>query len=129
MSAAAEQSSGVEVETLLTQAARAGLPFRRLLLLYLDPFALFKDASHGPASVRQLALHYNRRMRWMLLPYIRRWLVIAGALFTGIAPAEALAAQTSMVILPAAFAVGSCIGAAVMVCALASYLMLGRRAR
>jgi uncharacterized membrane protein len=118
--------SSVDVERLLTRAARAGLPFRRLLLLYLDPFALFKDASHGPARARQIALRYNRRMRWMLLPYIRRWLLIAGALFAGIAPAEALAAQTSMVLLPAAFAVGACIGAAVMVCALTSYLLLGR---
>jgi hypothetical protein len=115
-----------EVEKLLTPGSRAGLPFRKLLHLYLDPFALFKDASSGPASVRQRALHYNRSMRWMLLAYVRRWLVIAASMFLGIAPAEALAAQTSLVILPAFAAVGCCIAIAVFVCALTAYLMLGR---
>jgi hypothetical protein len=114
---------------LLTPASREQLPLARLVLLYLHPFALFEDASSGPASVRQRAAYYNRSMRWMLLPYIRRWLVIAASLFLGIAPAEALAAQTSLRILPAATAVGCCIAVAVMCCAGVAYLMLGRRAQ
>src|SRR3977135_93474 len=79
-----------EVETLLTPRAREGLPLLRLLRLYLDPGALFKDASRGPATVRERALDYNRRMRWMLLPYIRRWLLISASFFLGIAPLEAM---------------------------------------
>jgi hypothetical protein len=116
-----------DVEALLTREGRACLPLRQLLRLYLDPFALFKDASKGPPSVRQRAHHYNRAMRWMLLFYIRRWLVIAGSSFLGIAPAEGLAAQASLFIVPAAaFAVGCCIGLVVIVCAGAVYLLLGR---
>ena len=34
-------------ETLLTPEARALLPFSHQLMLYLDPFAFFKDASLG----------------------------------------------------------------------------------
>ena len=54
-------------------ARRARLPLARQVLIYLDPFALFKDASSGPAPARARALSYNRAMRWMLVPYIRRW--------------------------------------------------------
>ena len=66
-----------EVEQLLAPAARARLPLRRQLILYLNPFALFKDAARGPARMREHALSYNRAMRWMLLPYVRRWFMIA----------------------------------------------------
>jgi hypothetical protein len=117
-----------EIETLLKRDSRAGLPFWRLLLLYLHPFALFKDASSGPPLVRQSALRYNRAMRWMLLPYIRRWIAIAVALFLGIEPAQALAASASLFIIPAAaFAVGCCVAVVVIVCAACSYLLLGTR--
>ncbi len=118
-----------EVEALTRPEGRARLPFGRLFLLYLHPFALFKDASRGPAGAQRLALAYNRAMRWMLLPYILRWLVIAGTLFLGVAPAEALAAQTSLYIIPAAaFAVGGCIAVVVITCAGAAYFLLGARA-
>jgi hypothetical protein len=117
------------VEALLARDARARLPLRLQLLLYLDPFALFKDASHGPAWMRERALAYNRAMRWMLLPYIRRWAVIAAALALIIAPTEAAAAERSLaVVLPAAAAaVGFCIAVTVTAVALAVYLLLGAR--
>ena len=82
-----------EVETLLNGEARSRLPLARQLLLYLDPFALFKDASQGPAPAREHALSYNRAMRWMLVPYIRRWMVIAVALAMTMALPSSLPAQ------------------------------------
>jgi len=88
-------------------------------VLYLDPFAFFKDASRGPLTARQFALSYNRVMRWML---------IAATLFLGIAPSEALAAQASFFIYPAAaFALGSCLAIAVTTLTVAVYLLLGSR--
>lgn len=116
------------VEALLSRQARAALPLRRQLLLYLDPFALFKDASRGPKHEQERALSYNRAMRWLLLAYIRRWVLIGAGSFLGIAPAEALAAQASFFIVPAAaFAVGCCIAVTVAACAAVSYLMLSAR--
>jgi hypothetical protein len=109
-----------EVEHLLTREFRSRLTLGQQILLYLDPFMLFKDVSAG----RERALSYNRAMRWMLLPYLRRWLLIAASLFAGIAPAEALAADASIVP-AAAMAVGFCIATAVLACIAAAYLMLG----
>jgi len=115
-----------EIEALLKRDLRARLPLRRLLLLYLHPFALFKDASSGPPVAQRRALSYNRAMRWMLLPYIRRWVAIAAALFFCIEPTQALAAQESLFIIPAAaFAVGCCLAVVVIVLAACSYLLLG----
>jgi hypothetical protein len=120
--------SDEEVEALLARDARARLPLRRQLILYLHPFALFKDAACGPAWVRERALSYNRAMRWMLLPYVRRWVLIAVASFAGTVPAEALAAESSFFLIPAAAsAVSSCIAATVVVCTLAADLLLGSR--
>jgi hypothetical protein len=119
----------MDVEALLDPGARARLALRRQLHLYLDPFALFKDATRGPAHQRERALSWNRRMKWMLVPYIRRWLFIACALFLGIAPAEAMAAQYQpLSVLPATMlAVGFCIAFVVVTCASAAYLLLSRR--
>jgi hypothetical protein len=115
-----------ETKAFLDRKARAALPLGRQLLLYLDPFALFMDASRGTAAVRRRALAYNRAMRWMLVPYLKRWVAIAAALFAGVAPAEALAAHGSMFMVPAAaLAVGSCIAATVTLCIAAAYLLLG----
>jgi len=109
-----------EVEHLLTREARSRLPLARQLLLYLDPVALFNDASTG----RERALSCNRARRWMLLPYLRRWTLIALSLFVAIAPAEALAADAT--ILPAAtIAVGFCIAVVVLVCTATAYVLLG----
>ena len=41
-----------EVEVLLKREARSRLPLLRQVLIYLDPFALFKDASSGPTRAR-----------------------------------------------------------------------------
>jgi hypothetical protein len=117
-----------EVEKLLTRESRARLPFGRLFVLYLHPFSLFKDASRGPVGMRRLALHYNRAMRWMLLPYIQRWAVIAVSSFLSIAPAEALAAEAAVFIIPAAaIAVGCCVAVTVIVATATGYVFLGKR--
>lgn len=119
-----------DVEALLERDARARLPLRRQLALYLDPFALFKDASHGPAAAREGALSYNRAKRWMLLIYIRRWLAIAGGSFLGLAPMEAYASQSPVFLISAAgLGVGFCIAVTVAVAAGAAYLLLGLRPR
>lgn len=118
-----------EAGPFLDRNARAALPLRRQLLLYLDPFALFMDASRGTAMVRRRALAYNRAMRWMLVPYLKRWIVIAVALFAGIAPAEALAAEASLFVVPAAaLAVGFCIALTVTFCIAVAYFLLGASA-
>ena len=117
-----------DVEQLRNPAVRAQLPFARLLLLYLDPFALFKDASRGPDSARRRARSYNRSMRWMLLTYVRRWLLIGLALFACVMPAEALAADLPVFKIPAAAcAVGSCIAVTVIVGTMIAYFLLDTR--
>ena len=116
-----------EVETLLSGEARSRLPLTRQLLIYLDPFALFKDASNGPVRTREVALAYNRAMRWMLVPYIRRWVAIAASLALLISPAEAAAAQqAAFAISTAALAVGCCVALTVTAVTVAVYLLLGR---
>ncbi len=118
-----------EVETLLDGEVRSRLPLARQVLIYLDPFALFKDASSGPAPARASALSYNRAMRWMLVPYIRRWVVIAASLALLISPAEAAAAQQQLYAIPmAAIAVACCMAITVVAVTIAVYLLLGRRA-
>lgn len=117
-----------DVEALLTPHSRARLPLVRQFFLYLDPFALFKDASQGPKRARELALAYNRAMRWILVTYLRRWGLIAATLFLCISPAEAFAAQTSVALVPAAFAVGCCLAVTVCAVTAAVYFLLGSRA-
>jgi hypothetical protein len=118
-----------EVEALLHGEARSRLPLARQVLIYLEPFALFKDASYGPATARERALSYNRAMRWMLLPYIRRWIAIAAAAALAIAPAEAAAGREAAFAIPmAAAAVACCVAVTVVAVTVAVYLLLGRRA-
>lgn len=120
------KASEQDVERLLAADARARLPLWRQLVLYLNPFALFKDATCGPAWMRESALAYNRAMRWMLLPYVRRWSLIALFSFAGVLPAEALAAESSLFVIPAAAsAVSACVAITVVVCAVTAYLLLG----
>src|SRR5690242_14441988 len=116
----ASAMGGHDVEALLKSECRAALPLARQLLLYLDPFALFKDASRGSRFARECALSYNRAMRWMLVAYLRRWMLIAFSLFLCIAPAEAFAATAAAV--PA---VGCCLAVAVSAVIAAVYLLLG----
>ena len=115
----------MEVEQLLSCELRAKLPLVRQVMLYLDPFAFFKDASRGTTVVRERNRSYNRGMRWLLVLYLRRWLFITSALFLTIAPAEAMAAQPSLVFVPAALAVAFCIAATVSFCIATAYLLLG----
>jgi hypothetical protein len=112
-----------DVEALLTREARSRLPFLQLVRLYLDPGALFKDATRGPASVRRHALSYNRRMRWMLVHYIRRWMVIAALFFLGIEPAQAMSCIPA-----AACAVSGSIALTVIVVTATAYFLLGAAA-
>jgi hypothetical protein len=112
-----------DVEILLTRQARAQLPLARQFLLYLDPFAFFQDATRGPAYLQEMALAYNRGLRWLLASYLRRWVMIAASLFIAIEPAEALAAQISHVP-AAAFAVGCCIAVTVTTCTAVAYILL-----
>ena len=44
-----------DVDALLRREGRASLSLARQLLIYLNPFSLFKDASRGNAFVRQAA--------------------------------------------------------------------------
>ena len=117
-----------DVESLLIRERRAQLSLPRQLLLYLDPFALFKDASCGSAQTRERALSYNCAMRWMLLAYLRRWSLIATSLFIAFVPTEALAGDARIFLIPAvAFAVGANVAVAVTVVTLAVYLLLGSK--
>jgi hypothetical protein len=114
----------VDVEALLIPGRRARLPLRRQLLVYLDPFQLFKDATRGTAHQREMALSYNRRLRWILPSYLRRWLVITGLLFLAIAPTDALAAQHELFLVPAtAVAVAFSMALAVLVVIAATWLL------
>ena len=123
------QVADTEVEALLSGEARSRLPLVRQLLIYLDPFALFKDASRGPLTARERALSYNRAMRWMLVPYIRRWIAIAASFALLLSPAEAAAAQQALFAIPmAAIAVGCCIAVTVLAVTVSVYLLLGQRA-
>ena len=115
-----------DVELLLIREQRAHLPLARQVILYLDPFALFKDASRGSAQTRQRALSYNCTMRWLLLAYIRRWMVIGASFFAAFAPAEALAANAKIFLIPAAaFAVGGDIAVAITILISLVYVSLG----
>jgi hypothetical protein len=115
-----------DVEALLTRECRARLPLRRQLMLYLDPFAFFKDASIGNDWSRQHARSYNFARRSILLTYIRRWVLIAISSFLGITSAEALAAHVPLFIIPAAgFGIGCSVALAVTAWASAAYVMLG----
>ena len=117
-----------DVEKLLEREGRARLPLWLQLVLYLHPFSLFKDASRGTLLQRELALAYNRAMRWMLVPYLRRWSAIGACLFLAVEPIEALAAQATYLLFPAvAVAIGACVSAAVVACTAAGYLLLSRK--
>jgi hypothetical protein len=113
----------IEVESLLRQDVRSRLPLLRQLQLYFDPSGLFKDVTRGG----ERALRYNSEMRWVLLPYLRRWLLIALSLFLGIAPADAFAAELTAVPL-AACGMGFAVAIAVLVFLGAAYLRLGAEA-
>ena len=67
-------------------------------------------------------------MRWMLLAYLKRWLLIGALLFAAVMPAEALAADQPMFKIPAAAcAMGSCIALTVMLWTAAAYFLLASK--
>lgn len=122
------RASNDQIELLLRADHRAQLPFGRLLALYLDPFALFKDATRGTDLARRSARSYNRSLRWVLLPYMQRWLLIAVLLYGGVMPAERYTAALPLLkISAAACAVGSCVALAVMVWTAVAYVLLAAR--
>ena len=126
MKISSDQSS---VEALLTPQGRQGLPIGRQMMLYLDPFAFFKDANVGTAWHRQQALSYNVARRAILLTYVRRWMLIAVASFLGIGSAESLAAHAPFFIISAAgFGIGCSVAVAVATWCAAAYLLLATQA-
>ena len=123
------QSDQSSVEALLTPEARRSLPIGRQMMLYLDPFAFFKDATIGTPRHREQALVYNVERRSILLTYVRRWLLIAAASFLGIGSAEGLVAHAPLFIIPAAgFGIGCSIAVAVATWCAAAYLLLATQA-
>lgn len=115
-----------DVEGLLRREQRAALPLARQFHLYLNPFLLFKDASHGSRFARACALSYNRAIRAILLRYLRRWGLVTIVLFLGITPAQWIAAHGAESIIPAAtLAIGTSLGLAVIAVIAAVYLLLG----
>jgi len=58
MPALDHEPAQIDVELLLTPDARARLPTLRLLRLYFDSGALFKDASRGSTCWCELGLVY-----------------------------------------------------------------------
>jgi hypothetical protein len=117
------------VEALLTPEVRRSLPLSRQMLLYLDPFAFFKDATVGTPLTRELALSYNVARRWILLTYVRRWLLIAMGSFLGIGSAESLASHAPLFIIPAAgFGIGCSVAVAIATWCGAAYLLLATQA-
>jgi len=117
------------VELLLRADYRAQLPFRRLLILYLDPFAFFKDASRGTLHARAAARRYNRALRWVLVPYLCRWLAIAVLLYAAVMPAERYTRLLQPLAVPAAAcAVGSWTPGPAVTWTAVAYLMLAAAA-
>ncbi|HZQ75352.1 MAG TPA: hypothetical protein VFB08_20755 [Burkholderiales bacterium] len=118
--------AGADVESLARPEVRARLPLWQLVRLYLDPFALFKNASAGTPGAQAEALDYNRRHRRILLAYAWRWLVIGGGCLGGMSLLAALARAEPVLIVPI---VGLEIGFSAAVCALllslAVYVLLG----
>lgn len=54
------------------------MPFSQVLLRYLWPFWLFRDATRGDRYARAAAYRHNRSMRIYLPAYLLRWLVSSG---------------------------------------------------
>lgn len=80
-----------DVEVLARPDMRERLPLLKLVRLYLDPFALFKNVTVGSPRLQAEALAYNRQQRKMLLAYLRRWTVIAVACLVAALPLAAAA--------------------------------------
>jgi hypothetical protein len=91
------------------------------LLLYLDPFAPFKNI-----AAETDALDYNRRHRHLLLTYVRRWAVIGLSCAAGMEALGLLARVEPYLVVPI-FGLELCFSASVcmLVLAAAVYWVLG----
>ena len=117
-----------EVEKLLSREGRAQLCLHQMLRIYFDPFSLFKNASAGSFWVQYQALLSNRQMRWLLIPYLRRWIGIGIVSIAAIYPISAPAMGESFMFLPVVglgllFSVAVCV---VMIISVA-YVFLGKK--
>ena len=102
------------------------VPFWRLLRLYLDPFALFKNVNIGPPAAQTEALQYNRRHRAILLTYVRRWAAIAVTCVSGMAPLGAAARAQPILCIPIlGLEVGFSAAVFMLLVSMAVYVVLG----
>jgi len=98
----------------------------RVLRLYLDPFALFRSIALGPPAARVDAMRYNRRVRRILLIYVRRWTMIGLACLAVIARLTALALGHPLLWIPlAALEIGFTGALCMSFLAIAAYFVLG----
>ncbi len=115
-----------DVEALARPEVRAQLPFRLLLWLYLDPFALLKNATVGTPGAQAQALEYNRRHRAVLLAYARRWAVIALGCVTSVAPLDAMARSQPVLCVPlVGVQLAFSVALVVLLLSVAVYVLLG----
>ena len=102
------------------------MPFWRLLRFYLDPFALFKNITVGPAAARSEALQFNRRHRAILLTYVRRWAAIAVLCVSAMAPLGAAAQAEPILCIPIlGLEVGFSAAVFMLLVSVAVYVVLG----
>ncbi len=95
--------------------------FWRTLLLYLDPFAPFKSIATDAD-----ALEYNRRHRGVLLPYAKRWAMIALSCAAIMEPLAALARAEPMLCVPIlGLELGFSAAVCVLLLSVAVYVVLG----
>ncbi len=57
------------------------MPLSRVLVRYVWPFWLFKDATRGDRYARAAAYRHNRDMRIHLPAYLMRWVLVSAATF------------------------------------------------
>jgi len=115
-----------QVEALAQPEFRARLSFWRLLRLYLDPFALFKNVTTGTRWAQAQALQYNRRHRSILLAYVRRWALIGLACIASLLPLAAVARSEPVLLVPiVGLELGFSTSVCVLLLALAVYVLLG----
>jgi hypothetical protein len=115
-----------EVELLASPQARADLPFRRALRLYLDPFALFKNVNAGSGPAQRQALAYNRSHRGMLLAYAKRWALIGIACIAALLALSSYArAEPALLVPMLGLEIGFTTAVVSLLLSLAVYVVLG----
>jgi hypothetical protein len=118
----------LDVESLTQPDVRAQLPLRRLLRLYLDPFALFKNTSVGPLAERIEAFQYNRRHRGVLIAYAQRWALIGLACVGAMIPLCPLARAEPVLCVPiVGLELGFTLSVVLLLLSGAVYVVLGLR--